>query len=146
MQGIESIVPVEEWGAIYIRLEQEPLEALKLGTYVGSCLGLGGSLTYSAVAIVLDINKQVLYARDRQGVVVARQVVAISDSEQLVCFEVYPHSVDAIIKTLFREYNERFAEALGLDMYRENADREYAISLIMSEHWWNDMAWNFSAK
>ena len=69
-----------------IRLEQDPLEVLKMGTYVGSCLGLGGGLTYSAAAALLDVNKQVLYARDEQGTVIARQLVAISDDNQLVPF------------------------------------------------------------
>ena len=34
--------------AVSIRLERDPLEVLKLGTYVGSCLGLGGSFACSA--------------------------------------------------------------------------------------------------
>ncbi|HEC84035.1 MAG TPA: hypothetical protein ENI48_02180, partial [Thioploca sp.] len=75
---------------VSITLEQKPLEVLKLGTYVGSCLGIGGLCTDSAVAVVLDVNKQVLYARDENGVVLARQLVAISKDEQVVAFEVYP--------------------------------------------------------
>ena len=83
----------EEKQYVTINLEQHPLEVLKLGTYVGSCLGVGGLCTDSAAAVMLDVNKQVLYARDAKGVVLARQLLAISKNEQLVAFE---------IQTMFR--------------------------------------------
>ena len=38
-----------------------------MGTYVGSCLGLGGICADSSAAVLLDINKQVVYARDQHG-------------------------------------------------------------------------------
>ena len=60
--GISGEGMTGEWGKVSLRVETDPLEALKLGTYVGSCLGLGGSFAYSAAAAVLDINKQVVYA------------------------------------------------------------------------------------
>ena len=44
-----------------------------------------------AVAIVLDVNKQVLYARNHRGAVVARQVVALAEDERLVCFRCEQH-------------------------------------------------------
>ena len=65
-----------------IQMEQNPFEILKLGTYVGSCLGLGGGFSYSAVAALLDVNKQVLYARNHRGVVVARQLDSSLRSER----------------------------------------------------------------
>jgi DNA-binding transcriptional ArsR family regulator len=66
---------------IALSIERDPLEILKLGTYVGSCLGIGGLCAYSAAAALLDVNKQVLYARDRQGRVVGRQLLAVADDE-----------------------------------------------------------------
>ncbi|QRK06882.1 hypothetical protein JQX13_43620 [Archangium violaceum] len=49
-------------GEVTLSLEQDTLEALRLGTHVGSCLGLNGLCDCSA-AVVLDVNKRVLYAR-----------------------------------------------------------------------------------
>jgi hypothetical protein len=127
-----------------IQLERDPFEVLKLGTYVGSCLGVGGSFTDSAVAALLDVNKQVLYARDQKGRVVARQLVAISDDDQLVCFSVYPHGAGKHVKLLFREYDHAFAEALGVPLYvPRNDDAGYRISSVLSVYWWDDDSWDF---
>jgi hypothetical protein len=106
-----------EAGRVAITVERDPLEILKLGTYVGSCLSVGGSFSYSvSVAALLDVNKKVLYARDRNGNVIARQLVAISDDHQLVCFYVYPASSTAAVKAMFREYDQAFALALDLPL------------------------------
>jgi hypothetical protein len=79
-----------EYGVLDLSIEQDPLEVLRLGSYFGTCLGVGGILCYSAAAITLDINKQVVYARSATGRVVARQLLAIADDDRLVCFQVYP--------------------------------------------------------
>lgn len=125
---------------VTLGIEQDPLEVLRLGTYVGSCLGLGGLCDYSAAAVLLDVNKQVLYARDRHGSVVARQLIALSKADEVVCFNVYPDSSPAPIKALFRAYDVALAEALGLTRYipKSHYDRDYEIEHILSEEWWDD--------
>jgi len=132
---------LEDMGSVTLSVERDPLEALKLGTHVGSCLGLGGGLTYSALAVVLDFNKQVIYARDDRGRMLARQLVAISEDDRLVCFEVYPLSAYRRLKQLFREYDRRFAEALGIPLYIDSIEDEYSIVRILSERWWDDRPW-----
>ena len=130
---------------IILAIEDEPLEVLKMGTYVGSCLGLGGIWTESAVAILLDINKQVLYARNTSGAVIARQVLAVSDAGQLVAFEVYPHSASKKVKRMFAEYNQKFSKLLNLPLFEcsdnDEEDTDYKISLILAKNWWDDGAW-----
>lgn len=143
-KGIEYTELVDFRGAVEIKLESEPLEVLKLGTYVGTCLGLGGICSDSAVAVLLDINKQVLYARDKEGIIIARQLVAISSEEELVCFYIYPDGVSASIKKIFREYDIRFAEALGIKVYQSSTGSNYNVENIISESWWDDDAWDFT--
>lgn len=130
--------------AVTLAVEQDPLEALKLGTYVGSCLGLGGSFAYSAAAVVLDINKQVVYARDKRGTVVGRQLVAISEDEQLVCYEVYPLNAQKELESAFREFDTKFAAALDLPIYNGDDVENYEIAHILSHDWWDDLAWNLA--
>jgi hypothetical protein len=146
MQGITCSYSVEEFGTIEIKLETQPLEVLKMGTYVGSCLGLGGICSYSAVAVLLNINKQVLYARNQKGTIIARQLIAISESEELVCFYIYPHNIHTHIKSIFYEYNIMFANALGLTLYQDSPDKNntYDIVNIISQSWWDDDAWDFN--
>jgi hypothetical protein len=131
-------------GKYSIEAERDPFEVLKLGTYVGSCLAIGGMCSDSAVAALLDANKRVLYARDGRNQVIARQLVAISDQDSLVCFSVYPLSADKEIKALFRDYDQAFSTALGLPLYQPaQGDAGYEISSVLSVYWWDDMSWDF---
>jgi len=130
---------------ITLRIERDPLEILKIGTYAGSCLGIGGICAYSAAAVLLDVNKQLLYARDCQGTVVGRQLLSISDDNRLICFHVYPTSCAQAIKALFLEYDHSLARALNLSIYdpaNESAPA-YKVSNVLSVYWWDDDSWNF---
>ena len=133
-----------ERGTLTLSTEQDPLEALKLGTSVGSCLGLGGAFTFSAAAVVLDLNKQVVYARDKCGAVVGRQLVAISEADALVCYEVYPLNAQDALGAAFREFDRRLAAALGLPLYSRAETEDYEIAHILSHDWWDDGAWDLA--
>ena len=82
----------------------------------------GGIMTDSAVAIMLDINKQVLYARNENGIVIARQLIAISKDDQLVAFQIYPHNTASRIKKLFFDYDQHFAHRLGIKLFKGERD------------------------
>ncbi|MEZ5352948.1 MAG: hypothetical protein R2762_09960 [Bryobacteraceae bacterium] len=129
---------------IAIQLERDPFEILKLGTYVGSCLGVGGLCDDSAAAALLDANKKVLYARDFGGRVVARQLVAISNAGQLVCFSVYPSSAARPVKNAFADHDREFAKALGLPLHvPATGSGDYAVDCVVAETWWDDGSWDF---
>jgi hypothetical protein len=136
-RGFEHRFRIGDSG-VTIRLEDDPLEALKMGTYVGSCLGAGGVVSYSAAAAVLDINKQVLYARDDKERVLARQLVAITDDDRLVAFAVYPGSAPAAIRREFELYDRRLAAALGIRRVKPSED--YDVGLVLARNWWDDGA------
>lgn len=138
-RGIELRVTLPDLGDIRIAVEPDPLEALMLGTYVGSCLGRGGGLEYSAAAVVLDLNKHVVYARDARGTVVARQLLALSETEELVCFSVYGPANPAHIEPPFRAFDRAFAAALGIPLHTGS---DYDIAAILSHSWWDDLAWS----
>lgn len=141
LEGIALDVELDGIGPVTLRLEQDPLEVLQLGTYVGSCLSIGGLCDYSAAAAALDINKQVIYARTRKGGVIARQLVAVSDEGDLIAFSVYPQSAPRSVKRLFAEYDQRFAVALGLSVRTVHKGATYSIAEVLSENWWDDGAW-----
>lgn len=142
LKGIETRGQLDGVGDVRIAIESDPLEALKLGTYVGSCLGRGGNLEYSAAAVVLDVNKQVVYARDMRGSVVGRQLLAISEADALVCFSVYGTAQSDFLDALFREYDKKLAAQLGLPVFGGSAsDEDYEIANILSQEWWDDSAW-----
>ena len=147
MTGVQYSKTLDGHGLVTIELERDHLEALKMGTYVGSCLGLGGGFEFSAAAAVLDINKQIIYARDKDGNVIGRQLLALTEDEKMVCFNVYPSGVDDDILNLFREYDRKIAAAVSVKIYKEDDENEegYTIDNVMSEDWWDDGYWDLNA-
>lgn len=140
LTGIETHGHLDGIGALRLAIEDDPLETLKLGTYVGTCLGHGGGLEYSAAAVTLDVNKQVVYARDPHGTVVGRQLLALSEQEQLVCFEIYGTIAPALLKPLFLQYDRTLAAKLRLPLHNADPDQPYDIATILSQEWWDDTA------
>jgi hypothetical protein len=140
MTGPVSRREVPGMGQVTLALEQDALEALRLGTLVGSCLGLNAVCDYSAAGVVLDVNKRVLYARDSRGQVLARQLLAISADDQLVPFSVYPERTPQALQSLFLEYDLAFAESLGLPLSDGTLYPE--VENVLSESFWHDGRWN----
>ena len=96
------------------------------------------SATGQAAAVVLDVNKQVVYARDPRGSVIGRQLVAMSEAGELVCFSVYGTIKPALLEPLFRAFDRAFAAALGCPVFGGD---DYEISAILSLEWWDDTPW-----
>lgn len=142
--GVTFRAETAEHGVLDLSIEQDPLEVLRLGSYFGTCLGVGGAFCYSAAAITLDINKQVIYARSCTGRVVARQLLVIAEDGRLVCFEVYPASANREVKQLFREYDLRMAQHLGIEICKgqSETDDDYEIACPVSNRFWDDSAWD----
>jgi hypothetical protein len=144
--GIELRAELEGIGPVRLAIETDPLEALKLGTYVGSCLGRGGHFAYSAAAVVLDVNKQVVYARDARGSVVGRQLLAISEAGELVCFHVYGTVKISLLEPVFRDFDRALAAALDLPVFtrrdERDGDGDHEIATILSQDWYEDLVWD----
>ncbi len=126
----------------FVRLEDDPQEELKMGTYFSTCLGVGGCNQHGAVANTLDINKRVAYLRDASGRVLARQLLAISDENELVPFHIYwrvaKEQMDGC-EAAFRRFDEHLAGRLGLPLWKN--DGEYAVSPLVAKAWYDDGAW-----
>ena len=128
-RGRDLAVTLPGTGPVRLSIERDPLEVLRLGTYVGSCLGNGGAFVDSAAAVVLDVNKLVVYARNGRGAVIARQLVAFSEDDTLVCFHVYPLASGSAVKAAFAEFDRLLAAALGIPI---QGDGEYEIANLGS--------------
>jgi hypothetical protein len=142
-QGLVRRHEVPGWGELTLAVEQDALEVLRMGTYVGSCFGLQGQSAHSAAAFALDVNKRVLYARDARGSVVARQALALSEDDTLVPFAVYPASTPPALAALFLDYDLAFAEALGLPLH--DGPEDARVGPVLSQSFWDDGAWDLGA-
>lgn len=130
-------------GRVEIRFEEEPFEILKLGTYVGSCVGLGGCNSHAAASVLLDVNKRVAFARsaaDRRFI--ARQLITISDRDELVCFSVYPHVAPREVKELCADFDQALAWKLAVPVFRPAPNRDYKIVPVIAPSSYDDGAWD----
>ena len=147
IKGIVLTEEVEGLGEISLSVEQDPLEVIKLGSYAHSCLGLGGIMGDSSLAVVLDVNKCVVYARNLKGKIVGRQILAWNEADQLVCFEIYPLNSGKPLKRLFANYDRKFAAALDCTIYVDDYQNDVEtpeIINILSCCWWDDGSWDLS--
>jgi hypothetical protein len=129
-------------GPLRLAIETEPLAVLRLGTEVGSCLSVGGCWADSAVAVMVDVNKQVIFARRPDGTFVARQLVALGEDERLVFFPVYPLSAAAEVNDAFHRYDLAFAAALGLQPFEQRGDDTYDIAPVLARAFYDDGPWD----
>ena len=140
VEGLKVDLETKDHGIVSIGTEHEPDEMLKMGTYVNSCLGIGGCYSYSAVANMYDINKQIIYARNGKGKVIARQLVALSREKHLVCFDLYPYQISEELRKKFFEFDREFSEKVGVPLFDEKEHREYQIENLVCRDWYDDEA------
>jgi hypothetical protein len=111
-----------------------------MGTDFGTCLSAGSFNSHSTAANALDANKRVLYARDTQGRVWARQLVAIAESGHLVCFPIYARRQHAVMRHLFAAYDHTLAQALHMPLWRSQ-DHTATIARLVCKDWYDDGIW-----
>jgi len=141
-EGVAECREVPDIGGVRLAIETDPLEVLRLGTEVGSCLAVGGACDDSAVAVMVDVNKQVVFARRADGTFVARQLVAISEDDRLVFFPVYPLAASKAIKDAFYEYDVTLSAAVGLPPFRGPSEAEYTIARVLARYFYDDGLWD----
>jgi hypothetical protein len=137
----DGVVVHASWpgsGSVVLAFERDPLEVLAMGTYVQTCLGLGGSFAGDAAGIALDVNKRVVFARNARGRAVARQLVSIAEDDELVCHRVYPTELPAATRDAFREFDRRLAAALAIPICTRD---EHLVVDILSAPRWDDGRW-----
>ncbi len=123
-------------GELWLWIENAPLGILQMGNRFNTCLSRGGCNAFAGVANAIELNKRVVYARDRKGRIVARQLWAISEDYKLVGFDVYStYAPDerAGLEAHFAAHARAWARSCGLEL----ADDGEIESLVAPE-WYND--------
>jgi hypothetical protein len=95
-----------------LAFEDDPLEILDMGGHFDTCLSPGDINFFSTVVNAADVNKRVVYARDKRGSVVGRCLLALGERGELLVFEPYAH--DRALG--FSERMGAFVEALAARM------------------------------
>ncbi len=114
-------------------LEADPMEVLRMGEPFDTCLAPGSFNFFSAVANAADINKRVLYARDDNGTVRGRCLLALTDEGHILVFNVYAHTHQDIVADAVTAYVHDLAVAMGTSV----TPRGHVRNLIAGD-WYDD--------
>ncbi|GEM_PF-4448222 len=128
-------------GDYRIYVEKDPLEAIKMGSYFDTCLGLeNGMNAFSALVNVCDVNKHVIYARNRKGAVVARKLVALDSKNGLLGYHTYMQSsARENLGPFFSSAIEAFADRCALTLVDQGEPE-----ILTSKNWYNDGSQSWS--
>ena len=133
-------------GPYFLWLENEPLGILQMGNRFNTCLSRGGCNAFSSVANAVEWNKRVVYARDRKGTIVGRQLWAVSQNFELIGFHIYSHlsgQAYAQMSAAFNAHAREFGRSCGLKL----ADAGEVASLVAPQ-WYDDgaCAWSLETR
>ncbi len=132
-------------GGLRVEAEIDPREVLWMGTRFGTCLGVDGCNAFSAIANAVDVNKRVLWVRDAHGELVARQLIALDLTGNLVGFSVYHRSEKVTwerCKEVLTLWARSHALACGATLANEGE-----VPRLLSRDWYDDgiCAWPAAA-
>jgi hypothetical protein len=89
-----SLVIASPPGPIRANATTDPLEVLQMGSLFGTCLSAGKFNAHAAVAAAVEVNKRVMYVRDRAGRVLGRQLLALTRTGEVIGFTSYGAAAD----------------------------------------------------
>lgn len=124
-----SITKIGEWS---LQLERDPLEILLMGRHFMTCLSPFHMNFFATIANCVDINKQVLYARDHKAQVQGRCLLALSRSGQLLHYEIYCHGQERL-RAAIQTYIAQLAEQMSCELARTGQ-----VQRLVAPGWYDD--------
>ncbi len=119
---------------IIIETEKDPLKVLQMGEkVVGSCLCLGGGHEDSAVANAVDINKKIIWIKDKKGEILGRVLMGINEDGELVGFRLYNNDPRLDLVPDIKNFVSLFAEKL-----KTKISSKGKIEQLVAKEWYND--------
>ena len=123
-----------------ISAEKNLLKILQMGNIFGSCLSVGGFNSFSTIANAVEVNKHVLWCKDKQERIIGRKLLVLSPSGKLYGFNSYGAALDEEnsqhwIKIAFDLFCLQLVKKAGIEMSNERDDEE---KLGVFAHWYDD--------
>jgi len=115
-----------------LELEADPLEILEMGRHFGTCLSPGAFNYFSVFSNLVDIDKRVLYARDREGRVSGRCLLGLTAEGGIVTFHAYRHgSFD--FGAMVARFAAELASRMGVVVVARGT-----VPLLVASDWYDD--------
>lgn len=103
---------------VQVFFETRPIEILKMGSYLNTCLGRYGKYVHDVVPNAVDLNKKVVYVTEA-GKIIARKVIAVNTELQLVGYPVYwrvRHERKKNLRKIINDHCIEFARQVNLTL------------------------------
>lgn len=139
LRPLRITLPVEGLGDVTLGVEGDPAELLRVGTYTQTCLAPGACNSANAVALLLDVNKRAVFARNSKGRFLARQIVAVGEGGRLVCHAVYPERSSKALEDFFQLYVEDWAMQMRMSIATSSDDE--TVAPLTVTRWYDDGLW-----
>ena len=128
------VVTAGDGRPVELALCSDPLEVFAMGAHFDTCLAPDGCNFFSVVTNAADVNKRVLYAR-RDGQVVGRCLLALTDASHILTFNAYAHDGRLELERLVRAHAEALAARMGTHLAARGR-----VSTLLGRDWYDDGA------
>lgn len=132
---------------IQVYMETDPFHVLQMGNYFDTCLAATGFNAFSTVTNACDFNKRVIFARDENGKVIGRKLIAITKKWQLVGFRNYAGlestKLNTALHRIFNQYCRDLAARCNMELSDDTNDCCEVAHLVTTE-WYDDGAVDWS--
>jgi|GEM_PF-6006923 len=133
LDGIGSVTIDDGGSGIAIELERDPLEVLIMGKPFDTCLSPDSFNFHAAVANATDVNKRVVYARDDQGRICARRLVALTDEGRVLTYRHYATRISDAVEQAVAAFIRQLVDDMGA-RHGLNGD----VSNLVACDWYDD--------
>ena len=122
-----------------LEVEHNLMKVLHMGNYFGSCLSVGEFNDFSTIANAVEINKHVIWMKNKQDKIIGRKLIVIDKKLRLYGFNSYGAALGGNrenhwVKILFDLYCLELARTTGTIISNER-DEE---SLNLFARWYDD--------
>jgi len=127
---------------LQVYTEDDPLKVMQMGNYFDTCLSRGKSNQHSTIANAVDVNKKVIYIKDKKNNIVGRKLIGLTSEGKIVGFRSYGSAKgnDGVnIRRVFEKFCLEFAE--GCRTTLANLNRP---ATLVAKSWYDDGLENFS--
>lgn len=128
-----DVPPPDEGEPLIFRLEDDPLEVMKMGLWFDTCLSPGDMNFFSTIANAADANKRLLVGRDAKGTAQARCLFAITEQWHVLAFHVYGHERAKWIRSATKSALQSLCSSMGTTPAPRGK-----VSTIVARKWYDD--------
>ncbi|HEX9061410.1 MAG TPA: hypothetical protein VF941_14615 [Clostridia bacterium] len=118
---------------LIVTIERDPIEIFSMGLHFKTCLSPGGINFFSVFSNIIDINKQVIYAKKADGSVKARALIALTDEGGILTFHPYCNDPNIDFKNILKEFVHKLARDMKTVVLPKGS-----VSKLIAPEWYDD--------